>query len=189
MQRLKTKTQEHNQSEQAVKLRTHLEEIARNLGCKIEWGFEGMMYAEECPPRIETPFLEKQEMGIGKSSVSLHIPSVEAAYLIGLHELGHIWYGHTQGRPPHENQIHYFENGVLKSEAEAWEFALDNSLIEPSEEDRDMMLQCIMSYVKGADIKLNQLSRLYNGNRHHHEFYYDQRTVFVDNIIKRIKGN
>ena len=82
----------------------------------------------------------------------------------------------------------YFENGVLKSEAEAWEFALDNSLIEPSEEDRDMMLQCIMSYVRGAEIKHDQLSRLYNGNRHHHAFYYDQRTVFVDNIIKRIKG-
>ncbi len=182
MLRLKLKTQEHNESEQAAKLRTHLEEIARDLGCKIEWGFEGMMYAEESPPRIETPFLEKQEMSF------IHIPSVEAAYLVGLHELGHIFYGHTQGRPPHTDKIHYFENGVLRSEAEAWEYALDHSLIEPSEEDRDMMLKCFQSYIKCAELSKGQLKRLRNGNRHHHAFYYDQRTAFVDKILERIRG-
>ena len=162
----------HDTSELAVKLRTHIEETAHDLGCVINWGPPGMMYAEEVPPRIEIPFLVEQKMGW------IQLPSIESAYLCGLHELGHIYYDHTQGRPPYEDKISYFENGVLQSEAEAWRYALDNSLVEPSKEDKAFMLKCITTYYDGAMNAKGSRRKLWNGDRAYHSFVYDEPTEF-----------
>jgi len=85
-------------------------------------------------------------------------------YYIGLHELGHMVHGHTQGRPPKSDEVFYFTNGVLRSEAQAWEWAMDNALIEPDAYTRDQMWnRCMGSYYSGSMEGVRP--RLFNGNR------------------------
>jgi hypothetical protein len=85
-------------------------------------------------------------------------------YYIGMHELGHMVHGHTQGRPPKSDEVFYFTNGVLRSEAQAWEWAMDNALVEPDEFTRNQMwYTCMGSYYNGG---FNHgRPRLMNGNR------------------------
>jgi len=171
---------------QQEKLQTHLEQVAAELGCVINQrkGLHGMMYVEERPPRVEIPTLESHTLtGIG-------IASPLISYYIGLHELGHVYHGHTQGRPPYRDEVHYFTNGVLKSEAEAWKYALDHAIIQPTKRERSFMLKCIMSYYKCAKhAPKKKVNRLRNGNRHWFTFQYDEPDEFFWQVAGELGYN
>lgn len=173
----------------------HIESLARQLGVTLvqEHNMAGMMFVEEDPPRIEGPTIETDVIGV--------YPNVESKYMVMLHELGHCVWGHTQGRPPHEGEKFYFINGVLKSEAQAWEWALDNRLearyacdnVEQvatalSKTTRDFCWGlCLNSYLHGQ-IAAKGLpgQRLGNGNRHHVAFTYDEPDEFFWGIKTRL---
>ena len=91
----------------------HIDCLARQLGCTVYQApkLDGMMYVEF--GYVEGPAITNQR-----------------DYLTVLHELGHFALGHTQGRPPHGDQRYYFDHGVLRCEAEAWDWAL-NQCKEP----------------------------------------------------------
>jgi hypothetical protein len=160
------------------KLQQHIYDIGAELNTDIEFTYElsGMMFVEENPPRIEVP--KKEIWNVWP----------EKCYVVSLHELGHVFHGHTQGRPPYQNKVHYFTNGVLKSEAEAWKFALDNTMIDWSDATKDFALNtCLLSYYRAA-ISAGGLSgqRLWNGNRHHYAFTYDITDDFFWNVAKEL---
>jgi hypothetical protein len=172
----------------AKELQQNIEEIANELGCVINQkdNMSGMMYVEEEPPRIEGPIIKDNNIG-----------SKVLSYYIMLHELGHVYHGHTQGRPPFENKLRYFENGILRSEAEAWKFALDNAIIEPNQKDVDFMIHnCIMSYYESSPAdsifkdKTN-LVYLYNGDRHYHngKYEWDEADEYFWNVVKQMENS
>jgi hypothetical protein len=168
-----------------AELQKNIEDIAKDLSCIIvqESEMAGMHFVEEEPPRIEGPIIEN----IYSFSKARDF-SKELNYYIMLHELGHVYHGHTQGRPPFENKVWYFENGVLRSEAEAWKFALDNAIIKPNEEDVDFMVNyCILSYYNSSlrESKVN----LYNGNRHWHngKYAWDEADEYFWNVLQTMK--
>lgn len=104
-------------------------------------------------------------------------------YYIGMHELGHMVLGHTQGRPPKVDEVFYFTNGVLRSEAQAWEWAMDNALVPPDEFTRHQMwYRCMGSYYAGS--RPGAPVRLGNGNRDH---YKDARWDVADDYFWSIK--
>jgi len=158
----------------------HVDKIAGELGCLVAQrpGMAGMMYVEYEPPMIEGPVLGSKF-------------SIEADYYVMLHELGHVFHGHTQGRPPYNEKKFYFENGVLRSEAEAWEYAIDTSLLGPegfsAETGRFMWERCMGTYYQGAvwaGGRGNQ--RLGNGHRHHVAFTYDEPDAYFWSIKERM---
>src|SRR5690554_6720365 len=135
------------------KYRTQIVELANLLNCEVRQSecFKnyGMMYVENEPPYIEVPPIKNQ-----------------IDYLINLHELGHVYHGHTQGRPPYQDKKFYFENGVLKSEAQAWEWTLDHCIGDVTDESRVFMWDtCLGSYYRGYQEAQGQPTRLLNGNR------------------------
>lgn len=156
-------------------MQDHIEEIAGRLGCKViqEPGMTGMMYVEYEPPTIEGPIITNQK-----------------DYMVMLHELGHVHYGHTQGRPPYEDRTYYFDNGVLRSEAEAWEYALD--VVDPTmtmdyTTRRFMWERCMNIYYLGAKLADGRPGqRLSNGNRHHHSFTWDEPDEYFWSIKERM---
>src|SRR5688572_12893551 len=93
----------------------HVLSLAEELDCRIDLGHNtpGMMYVEF--GYVEGPTIED---GVGGRSYAPY-PNAQSRYLTNLHELGHFALGHTQGRPPKERERFYFDNGVLRSEAEA----------------------------------------------------------------------
>ena len=158
-----------------------VESIAAELGCRVVLlpDEPGMMYVEEEPPRIVGATLDDSPSRVG-------YVGVQSKYLALLHELGHVRWGHTQGRPPYESKRFYFENGVLRSEGQAWEFALDNCLDPLSEATRGFMRWCYDSYIHGAIVANGRPERLYNGNRHHVEFVYDEPGEYVRGVLARL---
>lgn len=153
-------------------LQDHIDRIARTLGCEVRQhrGSLGMMWVEF--GRISGPIIEAQKN-----------------YLALLHELGHFKLGHTQGRPPQEDKRFYFDNGVLRSEAQAWEWALDHC-IEPIEPvSRQFMWDfCLGGYYQESLNLAGQPTRLRNGDRHHVEFVYDKTDDYFASIVQRIQG-
>lgn len=151
----------------------HIDTLAKQLNCKLvqKDDLPGMMFVES--GYVEIPTVKNQ----------IH-------YLTGLHELAHFANGHTQGRPPHEDQHFYFDNGVLKSEAEAWEGALGWCIDEIQEESRRFMWDyCLGSYYQCYLYSNGRKTQLLNGNRHHISFVYDHPDEFFSSIVKRIQGN
>jgi hypothetical protein len=159
-----------------MKRQSHIDNLARTLGCKLiqKPNLPGMMYIEFEPPYIEGPIIENQ----------IH-------YLTMLHELGHCYWRHSQARPPYQHKRFYFDNGVLKSEAQAWEFALDHCGEEIEDASRRFMWDtCLGSYYKLGYIDAKgKPSRLWNGNRHYVEFIYDEPDEYFASIVKRIQGD
>lgn len=153
---------------------SHIDSLAKELGYEVRQSpnTPGMMYVEF--GYVEGPTIENQ----------IH-------YLTNLHELGHCAHGHTQGRPPKQNKKFYFENGVLKSEAQAWEWALDRCEGEIEDASRRFMWDtCLGSYYyHGYVLAKGMPSRLWNGNRHHVEFIYDDIDEYFVGVVKRIAGN
>lgn len=156
--------------------RPYLVDLARELGCNLYLGpdIAGMMYVEfgyvegPCPDVSQT-----------------YTP--QQAFAVGLHELGHFYHGHTQGRPPMAHLTEYFDRGVLRSEAEAWQYALSH--FEQREEEiesrtREMMWgRCLNSYYQGALLRKGRSDcRLWNGDRHHVAFAYDEPDEFFFSI-------
>lgn len=155
----------------ARELQAHLDRLAAALGCEMKQGAEkdGMMFVEYSPPMIEGPELLVDVAGVSK------YPDLSTRYYIMLHELGHVYHGHTQGRPGHEDQTFYFDNGVLRSEAQAWRYALETALYPPSHACADFARHfCIGSYWAGAKRAGTLPTRLWNGNRHWVEFVFDE---------------
>jgi len=156
------------------KYQEHIDALAKELNCRVDQkpGQIGMMYVEF--GYVEGPSIKTQ-----------------ADYLVNLHELGHFAHGHTQGRPPKQKEKFYFENGVLKSEAQAWNWALDRCIDKIQDASRRFMWDtCLGSYYRyGYLAKRGEPDRLWNGNRHHVEFVYDTPDVYFDDTVKRIQGD
>jgi hypothetical protein len=158
------------------KYRTQVDLLAKELNCKLvvddKFRTTAMMYVES--GYVEVPPIDNQ-----------------IDYLINLHELGHVYHGHTQGRPPHTDKKFYFENGVLRSEAQAWEYALDKCIDELQDSSRIFMWDtCLGSYYSHAYLRQNgEPDRLLNGNRHHVEFAWDKPDEYFTSVVKRIQGN
>jgi len=157
----------------------HLNQIAEELGCTLVQAprLAGMMY-------VEFGYVEGPIIGQGYGS-----PQID--YFINLHELGHVYHKHTQGRPPKQHEKFYFENGVLKSEAQAWDFAFVRSL-DTIIEDRTrsfMWNTCLGSYYSGYKFSGGSEDRiLSNGNRHYVKFKYDEPDDYFISVVKLIKG-
>ena len=126
----------------------HVRQLADELGVglRLEPGLAGMMYVEYGYVEGPTPD--------GRAIVRYGTyPSVQAAHMVVLHEIGHADMGHTQGRPPFVNSTFYFDHGVLRCEAEAWAWALD---MYPSEDKLNSITRewmwntCLGSYYAGA---------------------------------------
>jgi hypothetical protein len=170
------------------------------VGCRLDLASNqaGMMYVEfgyvEGPLPEETP--------------SSHYPNAESRYMTCLHELGHFFHAHTQGRPftdfyrakafsiysPEywEDTKFYFTNGVLYSEAQAWNWALNNCDI-PSEEilpeTRDFMWNtCLASYFNNArQVGFETPGQmLYNGDRGYVQFAYGKPDQYFFQTKRRI---
>ena len=156
----------------------HLNEVAEGLGCVIEYKHKAdpMMYVEEEPARVVIPYLEDY------LHYGIYTFTPRLCYFAGLHELGHVYHGHTQGRPPFEHKRYYFDNGVFKSEAEAWEYALDHSIIEFTDGEKRFALKCLDSYLSYCDSYRKGPFRLMNGNRHHVAFMPDEITPYIESI-------
>lgn len=151
-----------------------VENFAEQFGCEIHWGpigSPGMMFVEFEPPMIECPEIDGQ-----------------IAYMVCLHELGHVIHGHTQGRPPFEHKRFYFDNGVLHSEAQAWNWAMD----VVCEDELDiatadyMWHQCLDSYRQGALTAGGRPTRLTNGDRGYVEFVYDDADDYFWGVKDRM---
>lgn len=152
---------------------THIELLSKELKCEIRQSenLPGMMYVEFS--YVEGPIIKNQ----------IH-------YLTMLHELGHFACGHTQGRPPKSNERFYFDNGVLKSEAQAWEWALDRCKDEIENKSRRFMWDtCLGSYYMHYRMLNGTKSTLTNGDRHHIPFVYDRPDEYFSSIVKRIQGD
>ncbi len=154
---------------------THVRFLAQRLGCQVRQiasKGSGMMYVEF--GYVEAPVIRDQE-----------------DYMVNLHELGHFAHGHTQGRPPKEDEKFYFENGVLRSEAQAWEWALDNAVgmrLTPATR-RFMWDRCLSSYYRGYLMAGGKPGRrMWNGNRHHVRFTYDKPDDYFGSVVRRIQN-
>lgn len=194
----------------------HVKDLALKLGVKLDWfnTLHGMMFVEEEPMRVEIPVLYHHSGA-----------ELEKRYLVCLHELGHCFHGHTQGRPLQhqtgkcprvmqglpcsycnvdgeqavttdkewrDRHKFYFENGVLRSEAQAWEWALDEMLRYEddlqSETYRFMSKECLGSYFTGYVHAGGKESKLWNGNRHHVSFVYDEPDDYFFGVMRRLEG-
>ena len=186
-----------------------LEVLAEDLGCRLDQpapNTPGMMYVEF--GYVEGPTLDGE-------SYTYRNPQMR--YLVNLHELGHFYYGHTQGRPIEKyldkiapgyepestisgsnyltwSKQFYFDNGVLQSEAQAWDFALDSSVI-PFEEllpdtKQFMWERCMGSYYRHAEmVGFNTPGQtLGNGDRDYVSFSYGEPTEFFWKVKKRMLG-
>lgn len=161
-------------------MQAHIDELAADLGVQIvqRYNMSGMMYVEYEPPMIEIPTLE----------ISPTYKTVAATYLTALHELGHVFHGHTQGRPPFPEKRYYFDHGVLRCEAEAWDWALDQNRYPITKAEVAFMLDyCLMSYYRGSVGNARSDNRLGNGNRHHVAFKYDEPDEFFWNVVERMR--
>ena len=155
------------------KRQAHINELAIKLNCRLvqQANMPGMMFVEF--GYIEGPIIENQ----------IH-------YLTMLHELGHQFNGHTQGRPPHSDKTHYFDNGVLKSEAEAWDYCLNNCDEEIEDASRTFMWDyCLGSYYRHAVLYGDKPCKLLNGDRGYVEFIWDKPDDFFIGVVNRITGN
>ncbi len=161
------------------KYNIHISELAEEMGCGlvIKKRSSGMMY-------VEFGYLE--------------VPEIfnQSDYMVNLHEFGHFALGHTQGRPPKQKEKFYFENGVLRSEAQAWEWAMNNAIDEiTAETKRFMWNRCLGTYHWGATHEKagSTLHRLSNGNRHYVQFTWDKPDEYFWSIVGRmgaeINGN
>jgi hypothetical protein len=151
----------------------HVDQLAREMGCQVRQAPRrpGMMWVEY--GYVDGPTIENQQ-----------------DYLAVLHELGHFALGHTQGRAPHTNEHYYFDNGVLRSEAEAWEWAM-NECMEPIEykSRRFMWDYCLGSYYQNSLELAGQPTRLNNGDRDHIEFVYDEIDPFFRSVVRQMQGD
>ncbi len=153
--------------------KNQVDSLAKELGCEVRFVDDlmgGMMFVEF--GYVETPHIVDQK-----------------TYLIALHECGHFAWNHGQGRPGAADKRFYFDNGVLRSEAQAWNWALDKSIDEPTESSRRFMWDvCLGSYYTNSLRLDGKPTRLLNGNRHHIEFVYDKPDAYFTETVKRIQG-
>jgi hypothetical protein len=164
-------------------------------------------------PGIDTPGMMYVEFGYleGPQIVDRYTsraPNAESRYLVCLHEIGHFAHGHTQGRPINdyymaeknpdfdleyfEDREFYFNNGVLKSEAQAWNWALDHCQI-PSDDiapetRRFMWDTCLGSYFRHAQsVGFETPGQfLYNGDRGYVSFAYGKPDSYFYQTKRRI---
>lgn len=165
-----------------LELQEQLDDLCEILGCRLDQlsiNTAGMMYVEF--GYVEGPILS--------DDYTHRYPNLSTRYMTNMHELGHYALGHTQGRPPKENEKFYFDNGVLRSEAEAWQWAMDNAIIKNDPILSSFMWDtCMGSYYRaaiGAGFG-NPGQRLENGNRHHVSFAYDATDDFFWTIRERM---
>jgi hypothetical protein len=151
---------------------SHIDQLGRNLGCQVRQypGAPGMMYVEL--GYVEGPVIRNQR-----------------DYLSLLHELGHFALGHTQGRPPYDTETYYFDNGVLRSEAEAWEWALNECEDTIEYKSRRFMWDyCLGGYYQSSLELEGKPTRLTNGDRGHVIFTYDEVDAFFVAVVRQIQG-
>jgi hypothetical protein len=151
----------------------HIDRLAREMGCQVRQapGLDGMMFVEF--GYVTGPTIIDQK-----------------DYLALLHELGHFALGHTQGRPPLGTLREYFENGVLRSEAQAWEWALNETIDIPTYSSRIFMWDfCLASYYEASILHgYDKPDRLRNGNRHYVQFHWDRADDFFTSVVEQIQA-
>jgi len=166
----------------------HVSSLARIMGTGLRLvnNIPGMMYVEY--GYVEGPTVDLLPLGVNP-----RYPTLQSRHLVVLHEIGHAACGHTQGRPPFSDEKWYFDNGVLKSEAEAWEFALD-SLAEYGEELTEssklfMWETCLGSYYRNAKmVGFNTPGqRLGNGDRAYVPFTYGEPDDYFWGVVGRFR--
>ncbi len=151
---------------------SHIDRLGRSLGCQVRQypNAPGMMYVEL--GYIVGPVIRNQ-----------------CDYLSVLHELGHFALGHTQGRPPHHDETYYFDNGVLRSEAEAWEWALNECEDTIEYKSRRFMWDyCLGGYYQSSLELAGRPTRLTNGDRGYVVFTYDEIDAFFVAVVQQIQG-
>lgn len=161
-------------------LEIHVQQLCEEHGIQRDYKneFGGMMFVEESPPRIEVPPIQTR-----------HMTPVQS-YMVSLHEIGHCVKGHTQGRPPHQDKTYYFDHGVLRCEAEAWDWALDERVRDFDFTVADCAMfasRCFGSYIRSARMYGSKWVRLGNGNRDHVSFKYDDPDGdYVQQVYRRL---
>lgn len=150
----------------------NIDRLARSLGCQVRQAPKGpgMMFVEF--GYIEGPTIENQR-----------------DYLAVLHELGHFALGHTQGRPPYGSERYYFDHGVLRCEAEAWEWAMNECQETIEYKSRRFMWDyCLGGYYQHSLELGGRPTRLTNGGRQHIEFVYDEIDAYFASVVFQIQG-
>ena len=164
-------------------LQDHLDVKASILECRLD------------QPDIDTPGMMYVEFGyVEGPTLSLkntrRYPNLQSRYMTNMHELGHFAHGHTQGRPPMQNKTRYFTNGVLKSEAEAWEWALDDSVLTSYDDATKSFMweRCMGSYYRGSQMDgyTRRDNRLWNGDRGYVPFQWDIPDDYFWSIKERM---
>jgi len=181
-------------------MQARLDMLAEGMACRLdqEPNMAGMMYVEF--GYVEGPTLD-----------SSHYPNPQCCYLVCLHELGHFWHSHTQGRPwtdLYAEKAHmdyspewwenenistksYFNNGVLRSEAQAWNYALDKCDLGADilPETRAFMWDnCLGTYFNHArQVGFDTPGQLlYNGDRAYVHFAYGKPDKYFFQTKRRI---
>jgi hypothetical protein len=77
----------------------------------------------------------------GSSSFEIDVPPVRdrKTYFVWLHELGHVACGHVY-------TLGLREPGQLEREAEAWEWAVQHSIVKPDAADWQEIARCLTTY-------------------------------------------
>ena len=146
----------------------------------------------KCRLDVDDKFRVAGMMFVESSYVEVPPITNQIDYLINLHELGHMAFDHTQIRYPHtQHKRFYFDNGVLHSEAQAWEYALDKCIDPLQEASRRFAWDvCLGSYYEHGYIAAKgKPDRLHNGNRHHVEFVWDEPDDYFTSIVRKIQGS
>lgn len=154
-----------------------VEKLASELNCRMD-----------VDPKFRTSAMMFVESGF------VQVPPItdQISYLITLHELGHVYWAHTQARSEKDIGRHrfYFDNGVLHSEAQAWDYAIDHCIDELQDASRVFMWDvCIGSYYQHSIQQAGKPTRLPNGNRHYVEFVYDKPDQYFTSVVKLIQGD
>ena len=161
----------------------YLYDLARELDCglRLAPNLDGMMYVEF--GYVEGPHPD--------TSHDRYTP--QQAFAVGLHELGHFHHGHTQGRPPFLEETEYFNRGVLRSEAEAWDYALHHLQIceemgFPLQDNTRAFMwgRCLNSYFSSAQRLAGRPTRLGNGDRGYVVFVFDEPGALFNEVRDRL---
>jgi hypothetical protein len=101
--------------------------------------------AELCTEHAITKAFSRQR-GYGRALLydelrEIHYPQIYSRkdYFVALHEIGHVVLGHRG--PDHRD--------ILQKERDAWDWALENARVKPTQAVRGMILRSLRSY--GAD--------------------------------------
>ena len=134
----------------------HLDELARKFDCKITFDRNQWLW-------MPKKYKDDPTGAAYSNSICIYRwrDNCVKCYFAGLHELGHF---HFQTNGDNDK----YRKNVIHHECEAWEWAINNSEIELTEEMIEYMKSCLSSYIK---------DRFY--------FNFGKITSFADSFLKK----